>query len=190
MMAQPGKPGGPAGPSAPGNPPSARALFNGRDPEGLLNAFAHPIPPGPQTSSNHSTMAMRSLFSDLEEDIPLVEVTGDFSFVASDGQLTDREFAALITNTKPRADVVPQQGSSVASVATLVPSEQQESAEIRKVSEFAALLIAPTNLPDSAAPRVIEKQNGAGTPIGGQQAPRSPQQFAEEEDSGADVGEP
>jgi hypothetical protein len=87
------------------------------------------------------------MFGDVDETLPLIEVVGEFSFLESDALSTDREFAALVTNTRARADVVPQQGSSVASVATLMPSDHQDAAEPAAVNELAPLLIDPLNAP-------------------------------------------
>jgi hypothetical protein len=153
MGNQPGRAGGPpAADGSSGAPPPSRPVFNGRDPTGLLNAFAHPVP----TQSAQGTVAGRTALSlhlsDFDDLLPEVEVTDALSFVENDSRLTDREFAALITNTRPRADVLPQQGSSVASVATLMPSDRPETFEEVATSELAPLLIPPLNLPGGVLP--------------------------------------
>jgi hypothetical protein len=90
---------------------------------------------------------MNMMFADVDESPPPIEVVGEFSFLESDAESTDREFAALVTSTRARVDVVPQQGSAVASVATLMPSDHQDAAELNAVNEFASLLIDPLDAP-------------------------------------------
>jgi hypothetical protein len=107
-------------------------------------------PPQAGAAATARNAAIHFVLTDLGDPLDLVEVTGDLSFLASDSLLTAREFAALLTNTKPRADVVPQQGSSVASVATLMPSDRPEAADPVAVNELAPLLIDPLDTPSPA----------------------------------------
>jgi hypothetical protein len=135
-------------------PPPNRPALNARDNAGLLNAFAHPgSGPGAQaTAASRHTLVAHAIFADLDDNLPLVEITGEFSFLEDDSRLTDRQFAALVTNTQPRLDVIPQQGSAVASVATLMPTDRQETSEVSATNEFVPLLIAPLSLPTSVIP--------------------------------------
>jgi hypothetical protein len=121
------------------------------DPGGLLRGSGKgaDAPPPPASAM---TLAFRGaasvyLFSGLDDPLDLVEVSGDLSFLEGDSLLTAREFAALLTNTRPRPDVVPQQGSSVASVATLMPSDRPEAAAPEVVNELALLLVDPLGAP-------------------------------------------
>jgi hypothetical protein len=134
-----------------------------RDPGSQLSAFAHPREAAAASAASRTALAMHLLFTDMDDALPLVEVTGNLSFVEVDSQLTDREFTALITNTRPRLDVVPQQGSAVASVATLMPSDRAEIAEQAATSEFTPLLITPLNLPTSAPSRASAPMTVAPT---------------------------
>jgi hypothetical protein len=147
-------PGGPAaGPgAAPPPSPPARPAVATVDPGGLNYAFGKISEP-PAVPGHGAALAHQSA-ADLEDPFELIDISGELSFTDTDGQLTDREFAALLTNTRVRPDVVPQQGSAVASVATLVPSDRDEPVEAAKTNELATLLIDPLDRP---------QQNGGGS---------------------------
>jgi hypothetical protein len=145
------RPGG--GPSEQGPGPAVpRPVPFAVDPSGIFRGMVRQGEPPPQAvaASAARSAAMHFVLTDLVDPLDLVEVTGDLSFLESDSLLTAREFAALLTNTKPRADVVPQQGSSVASVATLMPSDRPEATDPVVVNELAPLLIDPLDKPSPA----------------------------------------
>jgi hypothetical protein len=155
-----GRPMGGMNGSGDQGPPPTRPPVNDRDPGQLLGSFAHPARPAPPAS--RPSPIMYAMFSDLDDALSLVEISGEFSFLESDAQSTDREFAALITNTRPRPDVVPQQGSAVASVATLMPSDRPDSSEPAVANELAPLLIDPLNAPAKKPAERREQAPGPG----------------------------
>lgn len=152
---------------SPSNPLLARPSFvAGGSGDSFRTYGRNAESPAPQVAfSGRSAAVMHSLFADPQETFQTVDVSGDLSFVDDAGRRTEQAFAALLTNTRVRPDVVPQQGSSVASVATLMPSDRDEPAEAGKANDLAILLI------DTLGPVRLQKtRETADMPATGRQS--------------------